>query len=45
MIGRGIRGQKVGGNLDCDLIDLEDNLIGFPNEQQAFNYFNVAWGQ
>ncbi|MCF6203444.1 MAG: DEAD/DEAH box helicase [Methylococcaceae bacterium] len=43
MIGRGIRGPKVGGNLECNLIDLEDNLLGFPSEQQAFNYFNSAW--
>lgn len=43
MIGRGIRGVKVGGNEECELVDLEDNLIGFPNEQQAFNYFNIAW--
>lgn len=43
MIGRGIRGLKVGGNAQCDLVDLEDNLLGFPSEQQAFNHFNVAW--
>jgi superfamily II DNA or RNA helicase len=43
MIGRGIRGPKVGGNEVCDLVDLEDNLVGFPSEQQAFNYFNQAW--
>ncbi|MBT3992496.1 MAG: DEAD/DEAH box helicase, partial [Gammaproteobacteria bacterium] len=45
MIGRGIRGPKVGGNLECDLIDLEDNLLGFPSEEQAFNYFNSAWNR
>jgi len=45
MIGRGIRGPKVGGNEECELIDLEDNLVGFPNEQQAFNYFNSAWNR
>ena len=45
MIGRGIRGPKVGGNPECNLIDLEDNLLGFPNEQQAFNYFNSAWNR
>lgn len=43
MIGRGIRGPKVGGNHTCHLVDLEDNLIGFPSEQQAFNHFNTAW--
>lgn len=43
MIGRGIRGPKVGGNPECELIDLEDNLLGFPTEQQAFSHFNIAW--
>jgi superfamily II DNA or RNA helicase len=43
MIGRGIRGPKVGGNEVCDLVDLEDNLLGFPSEQHAFNFFNIAW--
>tara|TARA_A100000171_G_scaffold51555_1_gene66240 strand:+ start:9151 stop:10809 length:1659 start_codon:yes stop_codon:yes gene_type:complete len=45
MIGRGIRGTKVGGNEFCDLVDLEDNLLGFPAEDQAFNHFNGAWSQ
>ena len=43
MIGRGIRGPLVGGNEDCLLVDLEDNLIGFPREQQAFRYFDNYW--
>ena len=43
MIGRGIRGVKMGGTDDCILVDLEDNLQGFPSERKAFNYFNVHW--
>ena len=43
MIGRGIRGPKMGGTEDCILVDVEDNLIGFPSEQQAFNYFDEHW--
>ena len=39
MIGRGIRGEKMGGNEKCLLIDLEDNLSNFPSESQAFNHF------
>lgn len=39
MIGRGIRGKKMGGNDRCLLVDLVDNLIGYPNESKAFNYF------
>ncbi|ATX81729.1 Superfamily II DNA or RNA helicase [Mariprofundus ferrinatatus] len=45
MIGRGIRGKRMGGNLDCKLVDLKDNLIGFPNESMAFSYFDEAWGE
>ena len=40
MIGRGIRGLKMGGNERCLLVDLEDNLKGYPNESKAFNYFD-----
>lgn len=43
MIGRGIRGIKMGGNLECDLVDIKDNLLGFPNENQAFTYFDQSW--
>lgn len=39
MIGRGIRGKKMGGNEECLLVDIEDNLRDFPSESQAFNYF------
>lgn len=39
MIGRGIRGKKMGGNEECLLVDLEDNLRDFPSESQAFNHF------
>jgi hypothetical protein len=40
MIGRGIRGLQMGGNERCLLVDLEDNLKGYPNESKAFNYFD-----
>lgn len=43
MVGRGIRGPKMGGNDECLLIDLKDNLVGFPDEKQAFNYYNDLW--
>ncbi len=43
MIGRGIRGPKMGGNPECILVDLKDNLVGFPDEKQAFTYFNNEW--
>lgn len=43
MVGRGIRGPNMGGNEECTLVDLEDNLTGFPDENQAFNFFNDEW--
>ncbi|HIE25697.1 TPA: restriction endonuclease, partial [Candidatus Poribacteria bacterium] len=39
MIGRGIRGERMGGNEECLLVDIEDNLRDFPSESQAFNHF------
>ena len=43
MLGRGIRGKRMGGNDECTLVDLEDNLIGFPSESFAFSVFDAAW--
>lgn len=43
MIGRGIRGPKMGGNENCILVDIKDNLIGFPDERQAFTFFDSEW--
>lgn len=43
MIGRGIRGPKMGGTPDCILIDMEDNLLGYPSERQAFKFFDSHW--
>lgn len=42
MIGRGLRGPKMGGNEICQLIDIKDNLEQY-NERLAFNYFNKYW--
>ena len=43
MIGRGIRGPKMGGTKECIIVDIEDNIINLPSEQTAFNYFNSHW--
>lgn len=43
MIGRGIRGPEMGGTPNCILIDMEDNLIGYPSEKQAFKFFDDYW--
>ncbi len=44
MIGRGIRGPKMSGTPDCTLVDLEDNLVGYPSEGKAFKFFDNYWG-
>jgi len=43
MIGRGIRGPKMGGTPNCILVDMEDNLLGYPSERQAFKFFDNHW--
>ena len=42
MIGRGLRGPQMGGNEECLLIDVKDNLLSF-NENGAFNHFGNYW--
>lgn len=42
MLGRGLRGPLMGGNEECTLIDIDDNLQAFDNET-AFSYFNDYW--
>lgn len=43
MLGRGLRGPQMGGNEECLLIDIKDNLEKF-NENMAFSHFNNYWG-
>ena len=43
MIGRGLRGLKMGGNSECKLIDLKDNIEQFDNECKAFMHFENYW--
>lgn len=42
MLGRGLRGPMMGGNEECLLVDIEDNLQAFDNES-AFSHFNDYW--
>ncbi len=43
MLGRGLRGPKMGGNAECLLVDIEDNLNRYSSESSAFNTFNNYW--
>ena len=42
MIGRGLRGPKMGGNEECLLIDVKENLDAY-NENDAFKHFDEYW--
>ncbi len=42
MLGRGLRGPLMGGNEECLLVDVDDNLTVFNNES-AFTHFNDYW--
>lgn len=42
MIGRGLRGSKMGGNTECLLIDVKENLESY-NENDAFKHFDEYW--
>lgn len=42
MIGRGLRGPMMGGNEECLLVDIDDNLQKY-NSETAFGHFNDYW--
>lgn len=44
MLGRGLRGPLMGGQDECLLIDVKDNLESFDNEK-AFSYFDSYWNK
>ncbi|MBT4352431.1 DEAD/DEAH box helicase [archaeon] len=43
MIGRGLRGRLMGGEDICKVINVRDNLINMPNNDQAFLFFENNW--
>lgn len=42
MIGRGLRGPLMGGNKECLLIDVKDNIESFDSDE-AFSHFDAYW--
>jgi len=40
MIGRGLRGPAVGGTESCTVVTVKDNIIGLPDEDTMFTYFD-----
>lgn len=45
MVGRGLRGNSVGGTLSCTVVDVVDNILNLPNVPQAFTYFDEHFGE
>lgn len=43
MIGRGMRGPKVGGREECRIIDIVDNIDGFGAEEDIYQHFSSYW--
>jgi len=43
MIGRGLRGEKVGGTKECRLINVRDNFQNFGDIDEVYNYFENNW--
>ena len=39
MLGRGLRGPLMGGEDECDIIDIQDNIINMPSSNQAYMFF------
>ena len=43
MIGRGLRGKKMGGVQNCIIVNVKDNLTNMPENEQAFLFFENSW--
>lgn len=43
MIGRGLRGKRVGGNETCRIIDIRDNLEDFGPIENIYDFFDGYW--
>lgn len=43
MLGRGLRGPKVGGGEFCEVIDIRDNFSDFGSLEDVYNYFDAYW--
>ena len=43
MIGRGLRGPKMGGGEKCTLIDVRDNYVNFGTVDEVYRFFDEYW--
>ena len=44
MIGRGLRGPAIGGTEKCRIVDVVDNIQGFPDHGEMYHYFDGYYG-
>jgi DNA repair protein RadD len=45
MVGRGLRGPRMGGTEGCLIIDVKDNILNLPDIDEAFSYFDDFYGR
>ena len=43
MVGRGLRGPKIGGTAQCKVIEVVDNITNLPEANRIYNYFDEYW--
>lgn len=43
MVGRALRGPKVGGTRDCRIVDIKDNFRSFGDLDTVYKYFEDYW--
>lgn len=43
MIGRGLRGPAIGGTPRCTVIDVQDNIEGYGDEDRVYSLFDEVW--
>ena len=43
MVGRASRGTRAGGNKECKIITIVDELPGFRSVAEAFEYWDDIW--
>jgi DNA repair protein RadD len=43
MVGRAARGERAGGNKECEIYTVVDDLPGYKSLSEAFKYWDDAW--
>lgn len=43
MIGRGLRGPALGGTEECLVVNVIDNILGLPANEDIYDYFEEYW--